>query len=167
MYTEVNEFIRAGPSSHRPSSRGCASSNCMPDKILVVDDDPDMLEVLRWALSPIGTVLEASNGREALRLIKSHRPRLILLDVAMPGMDGIEVLKRVRSFDSKVIVVMLTGLTDIEIAKEALDSGARAYITKPFDDRDLGAEVERLLEKGDKKAGIAAAAGCPWRVRLS
>jgi DNA-binding response OmpR family regulator len=135
------------------------------DKILVVDDDPDMLEVLRWALSPIGGVLEAADGRTALRLLKSERPRLILLDVAMPGMDGIEVLKRVRAFDPKVIVVMLTGLCDIEVAKEALDNGARAYITKPFDDRALCEEVERLLERGDKKT--AAAAGCPWRVRPS
>ena len=138
----------------------------MPDKILIVDDDPDMLEVLRWALSPIASVLEASDGRAALRLIKSQRPHLILLDVTMPGMDGIEVLKRVRAFDNKVIIVMLTGLCDIEVAKEALDNGARAYITKPFDDRDLCAEVARLLEKGDKKGGSgAAAAGAPWRVR--
>lgn len=140
----------------------------MTEKILIVDDDPDMLEVLRWALSPIGRVLEAADGRAALRLARSERPRLILLDVTMPGMDGIEVLKRVRSFDSKVIVVMLTGLSDIEVAKESLDNGARAYITKPFDDRDLAEEVARLLEKDDRKAGAeSASGGCPWRVRPS
>lgn len=136
----------------------------MPDKILVVDDDPDMVAVLRWALSPIGTVLEALDGRTALRLIKRERPQLILLDVTMPGMDGIEVLKQARSLGCKAVIVMLTGLSDIDVAKEALDNGARAYITKPFDERGLCAEVERLLEKGDQRAN---ASGRPWRVRSS
>jgi DNA-binding NtrC family response regulator len=134
----------------------------MPHKILLVDDDPDMLQVLRWALAPIGGLLEASSGRAALRLIKEHRPRLILLDVAMPGMDGIEVLKRARAIHPTAIFVMLTGLTDIAIAKEALDGGACAYITKPFDDQYLCGEVRRLLEKPDKKS--EAASGRPWRV---
>lgn len=134
----------------------------MPQKILLVDDDPDMLQVLRWALAPIGGLLEAANGRAALRLIKCHRPRLILLDVAMPGMDGIEVLKRARAIDPNVIIVMLTGLSDIAIAKEALDNGACAYITKPFDEQYLCAEVQRLLEKSAEKP--EAASGRPWKV---
>ena len=134
----------------------------MPQKILIVDDDPDMLQILRWALSPIGGILEASDGRAALRLVKRHHPRLILLDVTMPGIGGMEVLKAARALDPSVIIVMLTGLNDIAVAKEALDNGARAYITKPFDDDFLCAEVERLLEKPDAKA--AASAACPWRV---
>jgi DNA-binding response OmpR family regulator len=134
----------------------------MPQKILLVDDDPDMLQVLRWALAPIGGLLEAKNGRTALRLVKCHRPRLILLDVAMPGMDGIEVLKRARALDPNVIVVMLTGLSDIAVAKEALDNGACAYITKPFEDQFLLAEVQRLLEKSKQKP--EASSGRPWKV---
>ena len=134
----------------------------MPHKILLVDDDPDMLQVLRWALAPIGGLLEASGGRAALRLVKAHHPRLILLDVTMPGMGGIEVLKAARALDPNVIIVMLTGQSDIAVAKEALDNGARAYITKPFDDAYLCAEVERLLEKRDEKS--ASASGRPWRV---
>jgi DNA-binding response OmpR family regulator len=144
----------------------------MAEKILIVDDDPDMLTVLRWALSPIGEVLEAKEGWSALRLIQEEKPRLILLDVAMPGMSGIEVLKEARRIDPTAIIVMLTGLCDIEIAKESLDSGARAYITKPFDDGYLRGEVERLLECACKKSGAAAAeaesaSGRPWRVRES
>jgi DNA-binding response OmpR family regulator len=134
----------------------------MPQKILLVDDDPDMLQVLRWALAPIGGLLEASCGRAALRLIKTQRPKLILLDVSMPGMDGIEVLKAARLLDPSLIIVMLTGQSDIAIAKEALDCGARAYITKPFDEKFLCAEVERLLEKPDEKS--ARSSGRPWRV---
>ena len=134
----------------------------MTQKILLVDDDPDMLQILRWALAPVGKLLEATDGRAALRLVKTHRPRLILLDITMPGMGGIEVLKAARLLDPTVIVVMLTGQNDISVAKEALDNGARAYITKPFDDEFLCAEVSRLLEKQDAKAERVA--GRPWRV---
>jgi DNA-binding response OmpR family regulator len=137
----------------------------MPQKILIVDDDPDMLQVLRWALAPVGVLLEAADGRTALRLFKAHRPRLVLLDVAMPGMDGIEALKRMRALDPNIIVVMLTGISDIAVAKEALDNGACAYITKPFDDQFLCAEVQRLLEKHEGKS--EAASGRPWRVAPS
>lgn len=139
----------------------------MAEKILIVDDDPDMLTVLRWALSSIGDVLEACEGRAALRLVSEAKPRLILLDVAMPGMGGIEVLKAARLIDPTAIVVMLTGLCDIAVAKEALDCGARAYVTKPFDDAYLRAEVKRLLEAAKKKpaADAEAESGRPWRVR--
>jgi DNA-binding response OmpR family regulator len=135
----------------------------MPDKILIVDDEPDMLQILRWALSPVGAVISASNGRDALRLLAGERPRLLLLDVAMPGMGGIELCAAARALDPNVIVVMLTGICDIEVAKEALDRGACAYITKPFDDEFLRGEVERLLDRG-KKGKAAADSGRPWRV---
>jgi len=140
----------------------------MADKILIVDDDPDMLTVLRWALSPIGDVLEACEGRGALRLVEEEKPRLILLDVSMPGMSGIEVLRRARELDPTAIVVMLTGLCDIEVAKEALDLGARAYVTKPFDDSYLRNEVRRLIEITRKKPpsdDSDSDSGRPWRVR--
>ncbi|HEX4048586.1 MAG TPA: response regulator [Elusimicrobiota bacterium] len=127
-----------------------------------MDDDRDMLRVLRWALSPAGVILEAADGAAALRLLKAKRPRLILLDVTMPGMSGLDVLKAARAFDPNVIVVMLTGLSDIDVAKEALDNGARAYITKPFDDRSLCDEIQRLLRAGSEKA--PADSGRPWRV---
>ena len=140
----------------------------MADKILIVDDDPDMLTVLRWALSPVGDVLEACEGRAALRLVGEEQPRLILLDVAMPGMSGIEVLREIRRLDPTAIIVMLTGLCDISVAKEALDCGARAYVTKPFDDSYLRGEVRRLLEITRKKPPSGdsdADSGRPWRVR--
>ena len=136
----------------------------MPDNILIVDDDPDMLKILRWALSSLGGLCEASSGRAALRMVKSKRPRLILLDVAMPRIGGIEVLKAARAIDPKVIVVMLTGLTDLKIAKEALDNGACAYITKPFDGKFLCAELARLLGRDEEGRGDVSS-GCPWRVQ--
>jgi DNA-binding response OmpR family regulator len=141
----------------------------MPEKILVVDDDPDMLQILQWTLASVGDVLSAAEGGTALRLVEDEKPRLILLDVAMPGMSGIEVLRAAHGLDPTAIIVMLTGLCDIAIAKEALDCGARAYITKPFDDGYLRGEVERLLEGGGSKpppdSGDGGASGRPWRVR--
>ena len=142
----------------------------MAEKILIVDDDPDMLTVLRWALASVGEVMVAREGRAALRLVAEERPRLILLDVAMPGMGGIEVLQAVRLLDPTIIVVMLTGQCDIGVAKEALDCGARTYVTKPFDDNYLRGEVKRLLETSGKKTAAADSeteSGRPWRVRQS
>lgn len=141
----------------------------MAEKILIVDDDPDMLTVLRWALAAVGEVLEACEGRAALRLVENEKPRLILLDVAMPGMGGIEVLRAARLLDPTIIIVMLTGLCDIGVAKEALDCGARAYVTKPFDGNYLRAEVQRLLETAKPQAAAEAEdeSGRPWRVRQS
>ena len=117
----------------------------MPGKILIVDDDPDIRLILRAALAPVGPLLEASNGKEALRLIRKEKPHLVLLDVVMPEMDGIEVLKAARLVDPHIVFVMLTGQSDVGQAKRALDAGARAYVTKPFDEIYLRNEVRRLL----------------------
>jgi DNA-binding NtrC family response regulator len=138
----------------------------MSEKILIVDDDTDMRLILRAALAPIGGLLEAANGRDALRLIRAEKPRLVLLDVVMPEMDGIETLAAARRIDPNIIVVMLTGQSDISMAKKALDAGARAYVTKPFDEVYLRAEVRRLLE-GDEARDPEDASGRPWRVRPS
>jgi DNA-binding response OmpR family regulator len=131
--------------------------------LLVVDDDPEMLLLLRRSLAMFGGHLEASSGKDALRLVRSERPRLILLDVTMPGMDGIETLREARLIDQNISVVMLTGAYDVAVAKQALDGGARAYITKPFDVGDLRAEVRRLLE-GDEARDLADSSIRPWRV---
>ena len=131
--------------------------------LLVVDDDPEMLLLLRRSLAAFGGHLEASNGMDALRLIRAKRPRLMLLDVSMPGMDGIETLREARLIDPSIIVMMLTGEYDIATAKRALDGGASAYITKPCDEVYLRAEVRRLLET-DGPRSSAAESVRPWRV---
>ena len=126
--------------------------------LLVVDDDPEMLLLLRRSLAAFGEHLEASNGTDALRLVRDEHPRLALLDVSMPGMDGIETLREARLIDPSLAVLMLTGEDDVAVAKRALDAGARAYITKPFNEAFLRAEVRRLLE-GDPAESVR-----PWRV---
>jgi DNA-binding response OmpR family regulator len=135
----------------------------MSRKILLVDDDAEMLALLRETLHAFGVILKASDGREALRLIGEERPRLIILDVEMPGMNGFEVLQAARLIDPVVAVVMLSGLFDVAVAKRALDGGASAYMTKPFDASALCAEVRRLMD-GDGPRVSGGGSDQPWRI---
>ena len=134
----------------------------MPQRVLVVDDDADLRQMMLCALDPLGEVSEASNGTDALRRIKSEKPKLVLLDVSMPEMSGIEVLQASRSIDPTLVVVMLTGESDLTVAKRALDMGARTYITKPFDIDVVFGEIRRLLES--LTPGGGAVPYRPWRV---
>ena len=130
----------------------------MSRKVLLVYDYPEMLALLRETLGAFGVILQASNGKDALRLIAEERPRLLILDVALPEMSGIEILAAARLVDPGVAVVMLSGRSDGAVAKLALDGGACAYMTKPFDAAYLCAEVRRLLDGGER-GGIQ-----PWRI---
>jgi DNA-binding response OmpR family regulator len=103
-------------------------------RVLVVDDEPDAVELLRDFLTAKGyEVTVASDGEEALSKVKEDRPHLILLDVRMPKMSGLEVLKRVREIDHEVGVIMVTAVNEEDTGREALKLGAYDYITKPLD----------------------------------
>ncbi|MDD5304383.1 MAG: response regulator [Elusimicrobia bacterium] len=130
-------------------------------KILVVDDDADLRISLAAVLSPRFEVLEASNGEEALAVLKRERPCLALLDVSMPGMSGLEVLAAAKAADPALVVVMLTSQQDIEIASKALNLGASEYVTKPFDADYIRAEVARLTGAPEEPSNEK-----PWRVVL-
>ena len=134
----------------------------MPPKILVVDDDADMRQMLLCALDPLGEISAAANGVDAVRLIKSRKPNLMLLDVAMPEMNGLEVLHAARELQPNIVVVMLTGESDLAIAKKALELGARTYITKPFDMDVVSGVVVRLLVGMSGRGGPEPYR--PWRV---
>lgn len=106
----------------------------MTGRVLVVDDDCDVVEILREFLSAKGyEVLTANDGAEALRKVKEERPHLILLDIQMPRMDGLEVLRQLRQIDQEVGVIMITGVNEQEIARKAMELGAFDYIMKPLD----------------------------------
>jgi DNA-binding response OmpR family regulator len=102
--------------------------------ILVVDDEPDAVELLVEYLTMKGhTVITAATGLEALQRLKEDRPHLILLDILMPGMNGLEVLKRVRAIDSGVGIVVVTAVHEEALGRQALTLGAFDFITKPID----------------------------------
>ena len=133
----------------------------MPLKILIVDDDADLRQSIRCALESVCEVLEASNGADGLELIRSQKPRALLLDISMPEMSGLAVLRAARKIHPSLAVIMLTGELDLEIAREALELGARSYVTKPFEVETLRAEVKRLLEPMQKKG---EGEDRPWRI---
>jgi DNA-binding response OmpR family regulator len=106
----------------------------MAARVLVVDDEPEAVELLQEFLVAKGyDVITAGDGEEALRKVKEGRPHLILLDVRMPKMDGLEALRRVREIDKEVGVIMITGVTEEEIGRQAMALGAFDYIVKPLD----------------------------------
>jgi DNA-binding response OmpR family regulator len=119
-------------------------------RILVVDDEPHAVELLQEFLTAKGyEVLTAADGEEALQKVKEERPHAILLDVRMPGMDGLEVLKRVREIDHEVGVIMVTAVHEEETGRQALQLGAFDYITKPLDlaylERSLWVKLQIMI----------------------
>ena len=103
-------------------------------RILVVDDEPSAVELLTEFLTAKNhTVIGAVNGEEALRKVKEERPHLIFLDVMMPKMRGLEVLKKIREIDKEVGVIMVTAVHEEETGRQALKLGAFDFITKPID----------------------------------
>ena len=122
----------------------------MPDEtLLIIDDEQDMLQLLKRSLEPeMGcNVRTASNGEEALKMLASEPLDLVLLDMRMPGMDGLEVLQRIRSKHSWLTVIMMTAHGCIETAVQAIKMGAYDFITKPFDHEALVWTLNKALER--------------------
>lgn len=121
-------------------------------KILIVDDEPDICELLkRYFIIKGYTVNTASSGVEALNMIiedSNSTPDIILMDIRMPEMDGLELLQNVRKMDQELPIIMVTALDDTEIAVSAMKNGAFDYVTKPIDLKSLNANIENALEKG-------------------
>ena len=124
-------------------------------KILVVDDERAVRESLRRALELEGYEIElAGDGNEALyRLESSEEPDAMILDVLMPGVDGLEVCRRIRGTGSKLPVLMLTARTEVEDRVAGLDAGADDYVTKPFALEELLARVRALLRRATDEDG--------------
>jgi DNA-binding response OmpR family regulator len=116
--------------------------------LLIADDDEDILELLAFRLERAGyEVVRARHGEEALRLALEHTPALAVLDVMMPGLDGYEVTRLLRS-DARTIampVILLTARAQASDISRGLAAGADDYIKKPFNARDLKERIERLL----------------------
>jgi two-component system KDP operon response regulator KdpE len=122
-------------------------------KVLVIDDDPDLVELLRRIFVRAGAqVLGACDGREGLRQFYRHQPDLVVLDVMMPGMDGWEVCRALRQL-SDVPILMLSAKSARKDIMYGLDRGADDYVTKPFDIQILLARARALLRRTAQPAG--------------
>ena len=103
-------------------------------RVLVVDDDPQARELLREFLAlKAYDVIEAATGGEGLKRLREDRPHLVLLDINLPDISGLEVLREAKAIDPAVGVIMVTGLQEEEIGRQAMRDGAFDYITKPLD----------------------------------
>ena len=119
-------------------------------RIMIVDDEPLVRKLVGRLLGAQGLeVLEAVDGEQALALAAGSPIDLILLDIDMPGMDGLETLEHLRRDHPRAIVIMISGIKDEARALQAIEAGARDYITKPF-------ELERLTEVVMRHLAIAA-----------
>lgn len=118
----------------------------MKGKILIVDDQFGIRILLNEVLQKEGyDTYQAANGIQALEIVSKHSPDLVLLDMKIPGMDGIEILKRMRVIVEDIRVIIMTAYGELDMIQEAKDLGALTHFAKPFDIDDIRAAVKKYL----------------------
>jgi YesN/AraC family two-component response regulator len=134
-------------SSHRPATAPPPKVLQSPRRyvILIVDDEPVARELFRRVLETDYVILEAPNGPAALKLLRSRQVDLVLLDVLLPGMDGIEILSRLRVTHPDTPVILVSGAATVPTAVTAMKLGAVDYLTKPFTNTELSSRVREAL----------------------
>jgi DNA-binding NtrC family response regulator len=120
-------------------------------RILIVDDEPLIVEVLSEHFKNRYDVRTATNGTEALAAVLRERPDVMLLDINMPRMNGVEVLKDVKKIDESIAVIMVTANEHVTLAADALKSGALGYVPKPFDFRYLDHMLASIFDSAPPK----------------
>ncbi len=134
------------------SERGDGRGVWMTGKILIVDDQYGIRILLNEVLQKVGyETYQAANGVQALEIAKEHSPDLVLLDMKIPGMDGIEILKRMKEYDSNIAVIIMTAYGELDMIQRAKDLGAITHFAKPFDIDDIRNAVNKYLPLGAKK----------------
>ena len=123
----------------------------MAQAILVVEDDNTIRELVEMILLHAGyQVATARDGREGLELLRRSRPDLVLLDIAMPGIDGLEVLKRIRQRGYSMAVLMMTANSSAQVVRDVMALGGNGYLLKPFEPEELVARVKKALFPSDR-----------------
>lgn len=121
-------------------------------KILIVDDQFGIRILLNEVFQKEGyQTYQAANGLKAIELAKAHSPNLVLLDIKIPGMDGIEILRRLKEIDPNIRVIIMTAYGELDIINEAKELGALTHFAKPFDIEELSKTVNQYLT--DKTVG--------------
>ncbi len=134
-----------------------------PVRVLIIDDDRALRNALRRALGLAGYEVDtASGGEEGLSRIAAHPPDAVLLDIGMPGVDGLEACRRLRAAGDRVPVLMLTARDAVEDRIDGLDAGADDYLVKPFDMGELKARLRALLRRAGAGDGDADAGPQPF-----
>lgn len=129
-------------------------------RILIVEDDPSQVAILFHAFNKPGyTVMHENDGKRADHLLAVHEFDVVILDMGLPGMDGVDVLRRLRHRKNNVPVLILTARDDVQDRVLGLDMGADDYLTKPFDVSELEARVRSLIRRGHSGSGAQLQVG--------
>lgn len=116
-------------------------------KILVIDDDPKIAWLLKEGLHQTYEILEARDAIEGIQMVSKTKPNLVLLDIKMPGMSGLEVLEKLKTADQSLDVIMLSGHGDTRNIVESMKKGASEFINKPFDVKEVEIHIQSVLER--------------------
>lgn len=126
-------------------------------KLLIVDDQNGIRALLIEVFSSEGyKTFQASNGKLALEIVRKESPDLVLLDMKIPGMDGLDILKHIKKIDPDIKVIMMTAYGELDMIKEATDLGALMHFTKPFDIDELRQAVNDQLRTNSPKLAIGS-----------
>jgi two-component system, response regulator, stage 0 sporulation protein F len=121
----------------------------MSEKILIVDDQYGIRILLNEVFQKEGyTTYQAANGYQAIDIVEKHSPDLVLLDMKIPGMDGIEILKRLKAINQEIRVIIMTAYGELDMIQEAKDLGAITHFAKPFDIDEIREAVKKHVKVG-------------------
>jgi len=137
-------------------------------RVLVVDDEQDVREILDTVLKKLDYIpFVAEGGEEALEILRNNNIDVVLSDLYMPGMDGIELLKRVRTIKKNIVFLIITAHPTIETAVDAIKKGAYDYLTKPFHIEEVRVKINRAIEKSGLTHSLRWANGLIWALIIS
>jgi DNA-binding NtrC family response regulator len=131
------------------------SSRPLRPTVLVVDDDPGLRESFRLILEDDYEVVDVTTGQHALEVVRAAQVDVVLLDIRLPELDGIDVLERIKQIDEQVEVILVTAVKTVKTAVAAMKLGAFDYVTKPFEEEELLATIRRALQKRSLEREVA------------
>jgi DNA-binding NtrC family response regulator len=138
------------------------------NRILIVDDEENIRQILTEYLKDFGyEVICAVNGEEALQIYRKGYFDIILSDLVMRPMDGLDLLREIKKVEPDAIFIMITGYPSIESALEAIKKGARDYITKPFNIDEIRLKIERALLEKNMRGRLKNIQGTVWALVIS
>jgi two-component system response regulator ArlR len=140
----------------------------MRHQILCADDDHEILEDMRYILNNLGyEVLSAHDGEEALRLFDEHRPRILILDISMPKLDGLSVASKIKEIDESAFVIIVSAHSERDKLLSAIDTGVSAYIIKPYKIDEIRVAIDKALTKLGSKNHLPLKGSFFWNQQTS